>query len=165
MITPEANPELDLVFERRTELPPEAIWSAWTQPELLMPWFCPRPWSVSDCEIDLRPGGLFRTVMRSPEGQAFPNIGSYLEVVPNRRLVWTNALAPGFRPVSRESIADFFPFTGIITLTPDGSGTRYHARVLHGTIDDRDKHAAMGFEEGWGKAFDQLVELMTARDA
>ena len=98
MNIPKHDPALDLSFERFVELPPEALWAAWTQPELLMPWFCPRPWTTIACEIDLRPGGLFRTVMRSPEGQEFPNVGSYLEVVPNRRLVWTNTLAPGFRP-------------------------------------------------------------------
>ena len=51
------NPDLDLFFERDVALPPEKIWSAWTEPDLLMPWFCPRPWSVVACEIDLRPGG------------------------------------------------------------------------------------------------------------
>jgi hypothetical protein len=55
----------------------------------------PAPWTTVDCEIDLHSGGIFRTVMRSPEGQTFPNIGRYLEVVENERLVWTNAVAPG----------------------------------------------------------------------
>ena len=42
------------------DLPPDAIWRAWTTPALLMQWFCPRPWSVVECDIDLRPGGVFR---------------------------------------------------------------------------------------------------------
>ena len=154
------NPTLDLRFERQTDLPPEALWAAWTQPALLMAWFCPRPWTTIACEIDLQPGGLFRTVMRSPEGEECPNIGSYLEVVPNRRLVWTNALAPGFRPAPSDAVANFFFFTAIISLTPENGGTRYQARVLHGTADDCRKHAEMGFEAGWGQAFEQLVELM-----
>ena len=48
--------------------------------------------------MDLRPGGIFRTVMRSPEGQEFPNLGCYVEIVPNERLVFTDALLPGYRP-------------------------------------------------------------------
>ena len=72
------NPELDLQFERIVDVPREKIWAAWTTPKLLMPWFCPLPWKTIECEIDLRPGGIFRTVMQSPEGQRFPNSGCYL---------------------------------------------------------------------------------------
>jgi len=66
------NPELDLMFERVIDVPPELIWAPWTTPEKLKPWFCPLPWKTIDCEIDLRPGGIFHTVMQSPEGQTFP---------------------------------------------------------------------------------------------
>lgn len=110
---------LDLIFERIVDVPRELIWRAWTRPEHLKPWFCPLPWTTIDCEIDLRPGGIFRTVMRSPEGKQFPNLGCYLEVVENQRLVWTNALAPGFRPASSagntETSGEFF-FTATIAL-------------------------------------------------
>lgn len=163
MTSIDPDPALDLQFERHVDLPPEAIWAAWTQPELLMPWFCPRPWTTIACEIDLRPGGLFHTVMRSPEGNDFPNSGCYLEVVPNRRLVWTNALAPGFRPVAPEADANFFSFTAIISLEARDGGTHYQAHVMHSTTEDCRKHAEMGFKEGWGKALDQLVESMQSR--
>jgi uncharacterized protein YndB with AHSA1/START domain len=95
------NPTLDLVLERVVPVAPERVWRAWTDPEKLKQWFCPRPWRTVECQIDLRPGGLFRTVMQSPEGEAMePNTGCYLEVVPNELLVWTGALEPGFRPVA-----------------------------------------------------------------
>jgi uncharacterized protein YndB with AHSA1/START domain len=116
-----------------------------------------------ECEIDLRPGGIFRTVMRSPEGETFSNPGCYLDVQPNRRLVWTNALGAGFRPVPAKSVEHFFLFTAIVTLTAQAGGTLYGARVIHGTPEDRDKHAALGFEAGWGKALDQMVEFMKSR--
>jgi len=60
------------------------------------------------------PGGLFSTVMRSPEGQAFPNIGCYLEIIPNEKLVWTNAMEPGYRPAKPNP--DDFVFTAFISL-------------------------------------------------
>src|SRR5690242_2821697 len=94
------NPSLDLVLERVVDVPRELVWSAWTTPEHIKKWFTPAPWTTIACEIDLRPGGAFRTTMRSPEGEEFPNVGCYLEVVPNERLVWTNALGPGFRPAA-----------------------------------------------------------------
>ena len=67
------DPKLDLVLERTIDVPRELVWAAWTQPEHLSQWFTPAPWTVSECGIDLRPGGIFRTVMRSPEGREFPN--------------------------------------------------------------------------------------------
>ena len=96
---PQPDPKLDLVLERVVPVPRERVWSAWTTPEHVKQWFTPAPWTTVDCEIDLRPGGIFRTVMRSPEGEEFPNLGCYLEIIPNEKLVWTNALAPGFRPI------------------------------------------------------------------
>ena len=157
----QADSRLDLVFERRVDVPRELVWKAWTTPEHLKRWFTPAPWMTVDCEIDLRPGGIFRTVMRSPEGQEFANLGCYLEVVADERLVWTNALGPGFRPVHQgpgEGCVNFV-FTAFIVLAPDGKGTRYTATVIHGNEADRASHESMGFHDGWGKALDQLVAL------
>jgi uncharacterized protein YndB with AHSA1/START domain len=125
----------------------------------MMPWFCPKPWSVSACEIDLRPGGIFATTMRSQEGEAFPNVGTWLEVVPGTRLVWTDALAPGWRPSPRGFLTTDggFYVTASITLESVGTQTRYVAHVMHATAAARDQHAAMGFHVGWGTALDQLV--------
>lgn len=161
---PAPDSSLDLVLDRIVDLPPELVWAAWTTPSLLKQWFTPSPWKTIDCELDLRPGGIFRTVMQSPEGQEFPNQGCYLDLVPNRRLVWTNVLGPGFRPalLPDDDSCDSFAFTAILTLEPHAKGTRYHALVVHGSKAGRDKHEAMGFEEGWGKALDQLVVLMRA---
>ena len=152
--------ELDLVLERVVDLPPERVWAAWTTPELMTRWFTPAPWRTIEVELELRPGGIFRTVMQSPEGQAFPNTGCVLEVVENRRLVWTGALGPGFRPLDPAAAAAPFLFSAVITLEPEGTGTRYRAVAVHADRAGRDTHAAMGFVEGWGAALDQLVALM-----
>lgn len=126
--TDQANPELDLTFERIVDTPRELVWQAWTQPEYLKQWFTPAPWTTIDCEIDLRPGGIFRMVMRSPEGQDFANLGCYLEVRENEKLVWTNALLPGFRPSTPSPICGDeqvdFKFTAMIELTDHAEGTR-----------------------------------------
>jgi uncharacterized protein YndB with AHSA1/START domain len=150
------DPKLDLVLERSVDVSPELVWMAWTQPEHLKKWFTPKPWSTVECEIDLRPGGLFRTVMRSPEGQDHPNIGCYLEVVPNRKLVWTDALEAGFRP-SRQPAHLGFRFTGVILIEPHGQGTQYTGIAMHAEQEHRNQHDSMGFRDGWGTAFDQLV--------
>lgn len=153
---------LDLVLERIVDVPRELVWRAWTTPELLKKWFTPAPWTTVDCEIDLRPGGIFRTVMRSPEGQDFPGVGCFLEVIENQKLVWTNALAAGYRPATLpdDESCESFAMTAIISLETHGTGTRYTALVIHGDAASRKKHEEMGFHEGWGKAFDQLVALV-----
>lgn len=163
----EFNPRLDLQMQRDVALSPADIWRAWTTPELLMQWFCPRPWKVIDCQIDLRPGGLFKTVMQSPEGQTMPaEDGSYLAVEPERRLVWTNMLGPGFRPKPRPQ-DEQFGFFIVVDLKLDplpDNGTRYCATVRHQDEAGKQAHEAMGFEQGWGIALDQLVALMRTKN-
>lgn len=149
----ESDGRLDLVLTRIVKVPRALIWRAWTEPEHVKQWFTPAPWTTVDCEIDLRPGGIFRTVMRSPQGQEFPNVGCYLELVKNEKIVWTDALLPGFRPSTKSF------FTAILTFEDHDGGTRYTARALHKDEADRQKHAEMGFEQGWGKALDQLIEV------
>jgi len=114
------DPRLDLVLQRVVDVPPELVWAAWTVPHHVKKWFTPAPWKTVDCEIDLRPGSIFRTVMRSPEGQDITNVGCFLEIVPNRKLVWTVALQPGYRPSN--PTFDIPAFTAIITLEPHGKG-------------------------------------------
>lgn len=154
------DPKLDLILERFVDVPREFIWSAWTTPQLLKKWFAPAPWQTIDCEIDLRPGGIFHTLMRGPEGQEFSNSGCYLEVVPNERLVWTGALQPGWRPRARaSSTEDSMVMTAAILLEARGAATRYTALVIHGDEESRKKHEQMGFHKGWSKALDQLLAL------
>jgi uncharacterized protein YndB with AHSA1/START domain len=149
------NPKTDLKLERIVNVKPELVWAAWTQPEHLKHWFAPKPWTVSECQIDLRVGGLCSTTMRSPEGQDFPNTGCYLEIIPNRKLVFTDALGADFRPNEKAF------FTATILLEPHGTGTKYIAIAMHKDEATRQQHEDMGFHVGWGICLDQLVELMT----
>ena len=151
------DPALDLVLERVVDVAPAQVWAAWTVPELLKQWFTPAPWRTVECEIDLRPGGIFRTEMRGPQGQQLSNSGCYLEIVPDQKLAWTGALGPGYRP--RSAPAGSFLMTAVITLAPEGAGTRYTALVIHGDAQARATHEQMGFHAGWGKALDQLVDV------
>jgi uncharacterized protein YndB with AHSA1/START domain len=154
MTSGDHDPRLDLLLERVVDVPRPLVWAAWTRPEHLKRWFAPAPWTTVACEIDLRPGGQFHTVMRSPEGEDFPGTSCFLEIVPDERLVWTDALLPGYRPAPKPF------FTAIITLEDHAGGTRYRARALHKDDADRKTHEDMGFHDGWGKCLDQLVALM-----
>src|SRR4051794_34127917 len=139
------NPQLDLSLERVIDVPRELVWRAWTTPEHLKKWFTPAPWTTIDCEIDLRPGGIFRTVMQSPEGDKFPNVGRFLEIVKNERLTWTNAVLPGYRPNRSPASCpgENFYFTAIISLEAQGNGTKYSALAMHADGDARKRHEDM----------------------
>jgi len=151
------DPSLDLVLERVVDVPPPLVYAAWTQPELVKRWFTPAPWRTVECEIDLRPGGIFRTVMQGPNGERVDNAGCWLEVVENERITWTGALGPGFRP--RTTPPGSFLMTATLHFEAQGAGTRYRAHVLHADEAGRQQHEAMGFHAGWGKALEQLVEM------
>ncbi len=145
----------ELRLTRLIDAPREAVYRAWTDPELLKRWFAPLPWTTPEAELDVRPGGANRIVMRSPEGQDMPNTGAYLEVAPNRKLVFTDAYQGGWTP--REGK----PFTTVVlTFEDEGGKTRYTARVLHWTAEDRETHEKMGFHQGWAICTEQLAALV-----
>lgn len=144
----------ELVLTRLIDAPREKLYRAWTEPELVKQWFAPRPWTTPVVELDVRPGGSALFVMRSPEGQDMPNHGTYLEVVPNERLVSTDAFTRAWEPSAK-------PFMLlIVTFEDEGGKTRYTARVRHWTVEDKQAHEKMGFHEGWGLCADQLTALV-----
>jgi uncharacterized protein YndB with AHSA1/START domain len=108
---------------------------------------------TTHAELDVRPGGSNFIVMRGPDGVEMPNRGVYLEVVPNERLVITDAYTTAWEPSDK-------PFmTLVLTFEDEGGKTRYTARVRHWTVADRESHEKMGFHEGWRVATDQLAAL------
>lgn len=144
----------ELVLTRVIGVPREKVYRAWTEPELLKQWFAPSPWTTPLAETDVRPGGSSLIVMRSPEGQDFPNRGVYLEVVPNERLVFTDAYVRAWEPSEK-------PFMTVILTFEDVNGqTRYTATVRHWSVADREAHENMGFYQGWGQCADQLAALV-----
>lgn len=146
------NPEFDLELTRLVAASPAQIWRCWTEPELLKGWWAPKPVETTEAILDLRPGGRFYTLMKMGE-QSFPVEGTYLEIVPRQRLVFTDTLTEGWRPAAEPF------FTAVLTIAPEGSGTRYTARAIHGSAENRKKHEEMGFHNGWGTALTQLEAL------
>jgi uncharacterized protein YndB with AHSA1/START domain len=145
--------ERDLVISRLIPVPRAKLYRCWTEPALIVQWFTPPPWKTIAAETDLRAGGHSVITMQGPDGTQVPNRGIYLEVVPNERLVFTDAYTRAWVPSAK-------PFmTGILTFDDEAGQTRYTARVRHWTVQDKAQHEAMGFHAGWGVATDQLAAL------
>jgi uncharacterized protein YndB with AHSA1/START domain len=149
------DPKLDLTLTRVVSVSTKQLWAAWTTPKHLMKWFCPVPWQTTECVIDLRPGGRFYTMMKGPAGEQHVNEGCYLDIVKQKRLVWTDTLVEGYRP----SATPFLMFTAHILMEPHRKGAKYSALVMHRDPTGRKQHEDMGFHDGWGKATDQLVKF------
>jgi len=147
----------ELVLTRLIDAPRELLYRAWTDAEMLKQWFAPLPYTTPHAELDVRPGGSNLVVMAGPDGQEMPNRGVYLEVVPNEKIVFTDAFVAAWVPAPK-------PFmTVILTFADEAGKTRYTARVRHWTAEDRETHEKMGFHQGWGICADQLTALVTGR--
>lgn len=150
----------ELMVERMLDATPAQLWQAWTDPERIKRWWCPRPFETPECEIELRPGGRFYTHMTGPDFD-FKGTACILEAVPGERIVWTSALDGGYAPKEFPGDGSLgFPFTAIHSFEDKSDGTtRYTARALHRNAADRDAHAVMGFEHGWGVCAEQMAEV------
>ena len=152
-MTTSPSTDRDLVLTRLIDAPRQTLYRCWTEPALMKQWFAPKPYETPVVEVDVRSGGANLIVMRGPDGQDMPNRGIYLEVVPNERLVFTEAFTEAWQPSAK-------PFmTVILTFEPQGDKTLYTARVRHWTVEDREAHEKMGFHQGWGICTDQLAAL------
>ncbi|WP_186074610.1 SRPBCC family protein [Burkholderia gladioli] len=141
----------DLVISRVLRAPRAALWRAWSEPALLAQWWCPTPWTTEVVAFDLRPGGAFHTTMRGPDGGVSDNPGSFLEVVPQARLVFSSLLTAGWRPAK-----PWLGFTAVIDMEDDPAGCRYTARVMHLDEAAREQHEQLGFFDGWNTVITQL---------
>lgn len=150
----------ELSITRFIDAPPETVYRVWTQ--RTEEWFAPKPWKTRIIEHDLRPGGRSDIEMTGPNGESHPGEGVFLEVVPNQRIVFSNVFTSGWVPKTLMTSECDFAMVAITTFEPEGSGTRYTARVRHWDEEAVRKHQAMGFEEGWGIVAAQLAELAEA---
>lgn len=149
-----ADGNKDLTVYRIIKAPRVAVWSAWKDPKQLERWWAPAPLVTISTKHEFHAGGGFGTIMRMEDGTEFKGEGCFLYVLENERIVWTSALQGGWRPNKDE-----MPFSAIVTLEDHAEGTKYTAIALHNNDEDRQKHADMGFIDGWGTCIDQLGKL------
>jgi uncharacterized protein YndB with AHSA1/START domain len=141
---------LELSIDRYIEAAPEKVWEIMTT--RMAEWWAPKPWTSEIIEQDWRAGGRNATMMRGPDGEEFPNEGVFLEVVPNRSFMFTDAFQAGWIPAKAFMV-------GVFEIAPEATGTRYRASARHWDEASLKQHEEMGFSGGWALCGDQLAEL------
>jgi uncharacterized protein YndB with AHSA1/START domain len=141
---------MELTVTRLIDAPRALVFKAWTDPALVVRWWGPRGFSVLECQIDPRPGGAYRKVMRSPEGTLHRLRGVYREVAPPERLHFSFAWEDEQGGLGPQSLVT-------ITLAEQDGKTRL---TLHqagfDTNTARDSHQA-----GWSTALERLAEELS----
>lgn len=163
-----AGDERDFVLTRTFAAPCARVFEAWTDRAQLARWWGPHGYTNPSVDADVRPGGRYRIVMRSPEGADNTITGEFVEVVPPERLVLTMDVGtdpPEFRRLLDAARAEADrgrPFRMLTTVTfeeTDGR-TLLTLRQRFETAVDRDADVKLGAEEGWGQSFDKLAALL-----
>jgi uncharacterized protein YndB with AHSA1/START domain len=139
-----------LVISRTFAAPRHLVFQAWSSAEHMQRWFCPAGYTVPEAEIDFRPGGVCAICMRSPEGQDFWSRGTYIDISPVDRLVFTSSVV----------IAGAKKFTAHTTVTfeAEGKGTRMTVRQAYDIHDEAFLSAVRGAPEGWRTTLDKLEQ-------
>lgn len=149
--------------------PRDLVWRAWTDPAMLGGWFGPHGFTCPVCNVDLRVGGRYRIVMRSPQGQDYPITGSYVEIAPPERLVLTVETTehpPEWHAAVAAARADGGSpgwLRWIVTFAADGPRTRVTVSNRFEHAAERDAHMKLGAYEGWSQSFEKLDEVVTER--
>jgi uncharacterized protein YndB with AHSA1/START domain len=143
--------ERELTITRVFDAPPGLVFKAWTEPERLVRWSGPEGFTTTSCAMDVRPGGSYRSCIRSPEGTDHCMQGVYREIAEPERLVFTFAWEDAEGRPGREMLVT-------VTFAEDDGKTRmtFHQAVFE-SVEDRDGH-----REGWSSSFD-LLEAYLAK--
>lgn len=148
-----SEPEHVLRIGRVLDVPRDRAFACWATAERLRQWWVPAPWTAPEAELDFRPGGSNRVVMRSPDGQTVLHQSVFLDIVENTRIVFTDAFTQAWVPSARAFI------TGEVTFADAPGGTRYDVAVRHWSEADRKQHEEMGFQAAWSLVIDQMEAL------
>lgn len=145
----------ELEATRVFNAPRTLVFEAITRCEHIRNWWGLRTMTMTTCEIDLRPGGRWRYVVKDPNGQDIAFSGVYREIVPPQRLVNTEGweAMPGH---------DYVVTT---TLTEQNGKTTLHLKLLYKSREDRDGHFQSGAEMGMNVSMERLEELLTSMTA
>ncbi len=153
----------EIVITRVLNAPRELVWKAWTDPKHLEQWWGPKGFTTAVTEMNLRPGGGWRYVMRGPDGAEYPCKGIFREITVPERIVTSDEFDEGHVAVGSGDLPSGMVVTAIFR--EQGDKTKLTLRIMHQSMEDRKKHEQMGVIAGWNSSFDCLDEHLAAERA
>ncbi|EQA46344.1 hypothetical protein LEP1GSC050_0167 [Leptospira broomii serovar Hurstbridge str. 5399] len=164
--------ECELILTRIFDAPRELVFKVWTDPKHVVKWWGPNQFTNPVCEMDLRPGGKYRFVMRSPDGVDYPVTGSYLEIVENERIVFTDLV--GEHPtewidVMKNSIGldkseEANSLDSIVTVTFEDYEEKKTKLTIRSRFESnmvRDGFKKTGMVEGWTQSLERFEDQLS----
>jgi len=146
-----------ITFTRHFDAPPDKVWNAWTQRELLEQWWAPRPWKAESKKMDFREGGEWLYAMVGPENQKHWAKVNFLAIREGQSFEALDTFTDeNGNPDSAQPSTRWKN-----TFTPDGTGTLVTSELQFATEDDLHKILAMGFQEGMTMTLGHLDELLS----
>jgi len=157
---PSEGPSADreIVIARVFDAPRELVWEAWTNPQHVANWWGPVGFTTTIEEMDVRPGGVWKHVMRGPDGTEYPNHSVFQEVVKPERIVFANGGGrKGARGVN---------FVSTWTFEALDQQTKLTIRHVFATAEERDRVAReYGAVEGAKQTLGRLAEYLAKAPA
>jgi uncharacterized protein YndB with AHSA1/START domain len=145
--------ERELTITRVLNAPRERVFKAWTDPKELAQWWGPKGFTNPVCEVDLKPGGALRIVMRAPDGGEYPMKGVFREIVPPSRLVFTNIA------VDKDGNHIIEGLTTVTFAEEDGR-TKLTLQTRGVAVVDYAAAYLKGMEAGWTQSLEKLEALV-----
>ncbi|BCG87001.1 activator of HSP90 ATPase [Mesorhizobium sp. 113-3-9] len=152
-----ATADRSFAIERIFSAPVERVFRLWTDPLLVAQWWGIRDCTIPHCVLDVRVGGRWRIDMLTAGGTLYRNRGSYLEVIENVRLSYSDEPDPEIREWAGKPPGHS---RHTVTFTPDGARTHVHFEVTLASVADRERLLALGMRGGWTQSFDRLEQLI-----
>ena len=145
--------ERELVITRIFDAPRELVFKAWTDPRHVAQWWGPKGFTNPVCEMDLRPGGALRIVMRAPDGAEHPMKGVFREIVEPERLVFTNIAVDAQGNTLLEGLT-------IVTFAEHGGKTKLTLQTSAAGVAAEAAQMLAGMEQGWTESLDRLEDRL-----
>jgi len=152
-----ANKKIFVV--RDFDAPPEEVWKAWTESELLDQWWAPKPWKTVTISMDFRVGGTWLYYMQGPDGSRHYSRADYKSVTPNKSYESLDAFCDDKGNVNEE----FGRGLWWVQFNETEVGTRVTVEITLQSVEVLEKFIEMGFKEGFTLAHSNLDELLATQ--
>jgi len=151
----------DIVITRQFAAPRQLVWDVWTTPKHLEKWFGPKGFDTRVEILEFRVGGRSSYIMVGPDSTEYPAVGVFKEIVPIEKIVSTDEWGEAHEELAAKKHLDL-PQGMVLTALFDDLGARTQLTLItsHQSVEDREKHEALGVVGGWNSSFDKMDEYL-----